>query len=163
MRLGSYERLHLTTTQYAYARRWQDREVLVLANNADEPAQLSFPARYGAMRALLRGEVIRSENGRLVVSLGAHDAEVLLPPDAPAQQPLDRAILQAATPAAAQAAPAPLPPEPDKPIAQMSVEELQALILEKLAKNGPVTDRMRREVAENRHLGSLQNWARSFR
>ena len=163
LRLGSYERLHLTTTQYAYARRWQDREVLVLANNADEPAQLSFPARYGAMRALLRGEVIRSENGRLVVSLGAHDAEVLLPPDAPAQQPLDRAILQAATPAAAQAAPAPLPPAPDKPIAQMSVEELQALILEKLAKNGPVTDRMRREVAENRHLGSLQNWARSFR
>ena len=45
----------------------------------------------------------------------------------------------------------------------MSVPELQALILQKLAANGPVTDRMRREVADNVYLNSLRNWAKSFR
>ena len=45
----------------------------------------------------------------------------------------------------------------------MSVEELQACILEKLAKNGPVTDRMRKEVAENIYPNSLLNWVKSFR
>ena len=50
-----------------------------------------------------------------------------------------------------------------KPYEQMSVEELQGAILAKLAANGPVTDRMRREVAENVYRDSLLNWVRSFR
>ena len=45
----------------------------------------------------------------------------------------------------------------------MSVEVLQAAILEKLAKNGPVTDQMRRDVAENIYPNSLLNWVKSFR
>lgn len=44
----------------------------------------------------------------------------------------------------------------------MSVTELQVAILEKMAKNGPVTDQMIRTVIENNHMGSLQNWVRSF-
>ena len=51
----------------------------------------------------------------------------------------------------------------NKPYEEMSVEELQACILEKLAKNGPVTDRMRKEVAENVYPNSLLNWVKSFR
>ena len=52
---------------------------------------------------------------------------------------------------------------PDIPYDQMTVEQLQAVILDKMAKNGPVTDRMRREVMENVWQDSLVNWARSFR
>lgn len=44
----------------------------------------------------------------------------------------------------------------------MSVEELQAAILEKLSKNGPVTDQMRKDVADNVYLNSLLNWVKSF-
>ena len=51
----------------------------------------------------------------------------------------------------------------NKPYEEMSVEELQAAILEKLAKNGPVTDQMRRDVAENIYPNSLLNWIKSFR
>ena len=51
----------------------------------------------------------------------------------------------------------------NKPYEEMSVEELQAAILEKLAKNGPVTDQMRRDVAENIYPNSLLNWVKSFR
>ena len=45
----------------------------------------------------------------------------------------------------------------------MTVEELQGAILAKLAANGPLTDRMRREVAENVYRDSLLNWVKSFR
>jgi len=44
----------------------------------------------------------------------------------------------------------------------MSIEELQASIIAKMAKNGPVTDDMRRTVEVNTHQGSLLNWVRSF-
>lgn len=46
---------------------------------------------------------------------------------------------------------------------QMSIEELQVAILEKMAKNGPVTDQMIQTVMVNEHMGSLQNWVKSFR
>ena len=45
---------------------------------------------------------------------------------------------------------------------QMTVEQLQAVILSKMTKNGPVTDRMRRDVTDNIWHDSLVNWARSF-
>ena len=52
---------------------------------------------------------------------------------------------------------------PGKPYEQMSVAELQAEILAKMAKNGPVSDRMRRDVLENIYPNSLLNWVKSFR
>ena len=45
----------------------------------------------------------------------------------------------------------------------MNIEELQAAILQKLARNGPVTDQMRRDVAANVWRDSLLNWVKSFR
>ena len=45
----------------------------------------------------------------------------------------------------------------------MSIEELQVAILEKMVHNGPVNDQMKRTVMDNRHQGSLCNWVRSFR
>ena len=44
----------------------------------------------------------------------------------------------------------------------MTVEELQEAILEKMRKNGPVTDYMMGTVKDNTHKGSLVNWVRSF-
>ena len=52
---------------------------------------------------------------------------------------------------------------PDIPYDLMTVEQLQAVILAKMAKNGPVTERMRRDVIENVWHNSLVNWANSFR
>ena len=48
------------------------------------------------------------------------------------------------------------------PYEQMNVEQLQAVILAKMEKNGNVTDRMRRDVTENIWHDSLVNWAKSF-
>ena len=51
---------------------------------------------------------------------------------------------------------------PNKPYEEMSVEELQEAILEKMRKNGEVTDYMLGTVRENTHHGSLVNWVKSF-
>ena len=51
----------------------------------------------------------------------------------------------------------------NKPYEEMTIEELQASILAKMAKNGPVTEEMKRTVDINTHHGSLMNWVRSFR
>ena len=56
----------------------------------------------------------------------------------------------------------PVPVPRNKSYEEMTVEELQSAILEKLAKLGPVTDQMRRDVAENVWHDSLVNWVRSF-
>ena len=45
----------------------------------------------------------------------------------------------------------------------MSVAELQAAILTKMANNGPVTDQMQKTVNENIWHDSLVNWLKSFR
>lgn len=45
---------------------------------------------------------------------------------------------------------------------EMTIEELQQAILDRMAMNGPITDRMRRDVMENVYHNSLLNWIRSF-
>ncbi len=50
----------------------------------------------------------------------------------------------------------------NKPYEDMTIEELQEAILEKMRKNGPVTDYMLRTVRENTHQGSLISWVKSF-
>ncbi|MCR5774462.1 MAG: alpha-amylase [Lachnospiraceae bacterium] len=52
---------------------------------------------------------------------------------------------------------------PDKPYEEMTVPELQAAILQKMAGNGVVTDEMKRSVSENVWHDSLVNWVKSFR
>ena len=52
---------------------------------------------------------------------------------------------------------------PNVPYEEMTVEQLQAVILSKMAKNGPVTDRMAKDVTDNIWKNSLINWAKSFR
>lgn len=51
----------------------------------------------------------------------------------------------------------------DKPYEEMTIEELQCGILAKMAKNGPITEQMRKDVEENVYHNSLLNWIKSFR
>ena len=170
---GSYERLLLTTEHFAFARRDGDREALIAANNGDGPARLRLPARLARYRALLGGQTLTAENGWVQLELEPHGAELLLPaepgPEAERTPIPAPAAWKAALKDALRAAPAPAPeapgpaPDPAKPLEEMTVPELQALILQRLAANGPLTERMRREVAENVYPESLRSWARSFR
>ena len=53
--------------------------------------------------------------------------------------------------------------ERKKTYEEMTIEELQQAILDRMAMNGPVTDRMRQDVIENVYHNSLINWIKSFR
>jgi len=155
---GDFRQLVLTTTHYAFARG----DVLIAVNNDASGITLSLPCPNGAYRGMLHGTNYQSENGQLSLSLDAVDAEVLVPQSRSTEsyQPIRMPkIEQHPAPAASSV----LPPVPDKPYEQMTVSELQAAILEKLGKNGPITDRMRREVQENVYPNSLLNWVKSFR
>lgn len=54
-------------------------------------------------------------------------------------------------------------PNPDKTPEEMTVGELQAAILAKMAGNGLVTDQMKKTVYDNIWHDSLVNWLKSFR
>lgn len=57
----------------------------------------------------------------------------------------------------------PVKVDPNKSPEDMTVEELQAAILAKMAGNGPVTDQMKKTVDDNIWHDSLVNWLKSFR
>ena len=165
---GQYKELQLTTTQYAFARG----DVIAAVNNADAPARFDVPGQGGYTGAL-SGRRIAAEGGRLRFEIEGCGGEIWLPdgenrpvyaPIAPRPEPV-KAPSQPASgqPAQAQPAFAPQRAPAGKSFDEMSVEELQAAILEKMAKNGPVTDQMRRDVARNVWRDSLLNWVKSFR
>ena len=55
-----------------------------------------------------------------------------------------------------------VPDVPAGPLEEMTVSQLQQVILQKLSERGPVTELMRAQVKENIWKDSLLNWARSF-
>ena len=177
---GEYKELLLTNRQYAFARDYRGERVLVTVNNDDGDAVLTLPAG-GCARYVgaLSGQQIAANGDAITLTLKANSGEIWLPCDGeaqpasiPEQQP--EAIVfepepipePAPTPESEptpEPAPTPEPePTPAKSFEEMSVEELQQAILERMRRNGPVTDYMRGTVAENTHHGSLVTWVKSF-
>lgn len=180
---GSYNELKLTNRQYVFSRDLGDVRVIVAVNNDDAPARMDVSA-YGAANFVgaLSGKKCPVENGQLHLELEPNSGEIWLPEgDMPAFTPVVKPVQQStpapkAAPAAAPkkaAAPAKPKAEPaqkelpkadfSKPYEEMTVEELQAAILAKMAANGPVTEQMKKTVTDNIWQNSLINWVKSFR
>lgn len=155
---GDYRELQLTTTQYAFARG----DLIVTVNNGDRPAFFDVPGD-GAYAGALSGREAHAEGGRLRLELPPCGGNIWIPQreGRQAYEPIPAAVQPPAQPSAPAAEPRRA--SSSKPYEDMTVEELQAEILAKMASNGPVTDRMRRDVMDNVYLNSLLNWVRSFR
>lgn len=162
---GDYRELQLTTTQYAFARG----DVLVCVNNSDSDAYFDLPGE-GSYRGALLGGRATAENGRLNISIAGCSGEIWIPETRSTDytplketvksetiKPDEAAVQQDASHHEPQRA-----ADPSKPYEEMTVEELQAEILAKMAANGPVTDRMKQDVTDNVYRDSLLNWVRSF-
>ena len=141
--------------------------MLITVNNDPSAAQLRFPAAPGTYMGVLHGDRISTGEDWFTCTLPGNSGEIWVPEQAAPEgiEPLPEispAVSTVDGPEPAPAAPE-LPPVPrDRPYEEMTVEELQAGILEKMAANGPVTDRMRQDVLENIWHDSLVNWIRSF-
>ncbi len=176
---GEYRQLSLTTQQYAFRRG----RLIVAVNNSDGEAWINVEADASAYVGLLTGQRIESDGGRLNVCLSGCSGDIFAPDDGQSlTEPcikLERPVtLQPKTENEGKMTGAETVKSetqsdlqakitdaqiPDIPYDLMTVEQLQAVILAKMARNGPVTDRMRRDVLENTWHNSLVNWANSFR
>ena len=94
-------------------------------------------------------EASTAENTDKASDNTANSADVPSTPEAESSNPLETEAVTA--------------PNPHKTPEEMTVGELQAAILAKMAGNGPVDDQMKKTVYDNIWHDSLVNWLKSFR
>ena len=173
---GSYAELHLTNRQFAFARDLNDVRVVVTVNNDDNAASMDLPAGNAVEYiGALSGQKVAVQDGRINVTVPANSGEIWVPSgDMPEYKPFKVEISlkeetvtdEESIPADSEApfsATEPVHFDPNKSPEDMSVAELQAAILAKMANNGPVSDQMKKTVNENIWHDSLVNWLNSFR
>ena len=173
---GSYAELHLTNRQFAFARDLNDVRVVVTVNNDDNAASMDLPSGNAAEYiGALSGQKVAVQDGRINVTVPANSGEIWVPAgDMPEYKPFkveismkEETVADEETIPADSEAPSsatePVHFDPNKSPEDMSVAELQAAILAKMANNGPVSDQMKKTVNENIWHDSLVNWLKSFR
>ncbi|MBQ8541715.1 MAG: alpha-amylase [Clostridia bacterium] len=181
---GDYKELRLTCEQYAFSRNLGGESVIVAVNNSDNDALLTLSAPSGEYVGALSGEKVAS-SGSITVNIKANSGDIFILANGSVKAPkpvkpvtISKPVVPVEKATASEIKPELKPeikPEPikievkkpvsvpiNKPYEDMTVEELQQAILDKMAKNGPVTDYMKKTVYDNNHHGSLINWVRSF-
>ena len=174
---GNYNQLLLTNRQFGFSRNIEGESVIVLVNNDDNPATVTLSAEgKNTYVGALSGEKVQASNGNITFTIPANYGEILVMEGAAFEEPIKeiKKIMPMAQPAEPkQPVPVEEPssvPAPesvvvptDKSYEEMTVEELQGAILQKMAKNGPVNDQMKKSVTDNIWHDSLVNWVKSFR
>ena len=157
---GDYRELYLTNRQYAFSRTYQGSSVIVMVNNDDSPCTISVNANGEYTGVLLGKKMIAS--GSLVTEIPGNSGEIWIP-SASEKVEVPEPV-KVAKPQEEKSDEASKVPELDlnKPYEEMSIPELQEVILGKMRKNGPVTDRMKKDVTDNVYRDSLLIWVRSF-
>lgn len=245
---GDYKELVLTNRQYAFARNYDGRSVVVAVNNDDSDANLSLPVSGSSQyQDMLSGEKVSAADGRIQVCVKANSGGIWVPVSGDEEETVKETVIPERTgktagetekkeasdhiqdnltkksadsqktagsqKSAGSQKTAAEPPKAlekdesseeesakkeDKPntetkkqepeakkedlpgktqviqapkasenrkktYEEMDIQELQQAILDRMAKNGPITDRMRQDVMENVYHDSLVNWIKSFR
>lgn len=241
---GGYKELLLTNRQYAYRRRFDEENVIILLNNDDNPAWFNVDAEgidkyYGCF-----GDVnVSSSDGRVNIEIPANSCQILMPEELYRRFVGDEAEVKAEEkdeveiideveevdeaesesfemadavaeggvdspeePEAIVKEEVDLPEETETIVEdiadiqeheenvldateeendeanekasepdietlvprnvsyeEMTIEELQHCIFEKMRNNGPVTPEMKKTITDNIYHDSLINWVKSFR
>ena len=177
---GDYKELELRNTCFAYSRTLDGKSVIVTVNNSDSDVQLNLACPDASeYKGALTGESVPVKDGHIQVNVPANYGEIWIPSEFSGESfaPIKTVKIEKASEPVKAAEKIEIP-EPstveeektqektasdlNKPYEEMSIEELQEAILEKMRKNGPVTEYMLGTVRENTHHGSLLNWVRSF-
>ena len=159
---GIYQELRLTNRQYAFSRTNDFTQAIVVVNNDESESSLDIPAN-GTYTELLSGEIQTTE-GNLHVQLQACSGQIWVQNyDEKVVKYQEVKIPEIKQPEVKEEMVQQVTVDHSKSYEEMSVEELQQCVLDKLAKNGPVTGQMKRDVANNIYHDSLVNWVKSFR
>ncbi len=178
---GDYKELLLTTGQYAFTRNYNGQSVFVTVNNSDDDFIMNLPVQNtGEYVGGLSGEHISVKEGCISVNVKANSGEIWLPADLsdkqmqPIKINIDENKIETATPEkivehvklAKEEEPVKIEKDSNlkqnKSFEEMTVEELQEAILERMKRNGPVTEQMKKDVFENIYHNSLVTWIKSF-
>ena len=180
---GDYKELVLQTTHFAYERTLDGKSVIVTVNNSDNDVNMTLPCSDSDKYiGALTGEEINVNDGRIQVRVPANCGEIWIaeglsndgfapvemvkmdktPEPVKIEEPLKEFENSVIEEVREEKKSEKITIVPNKPYEEMSVEELQEAILEKMRKNGAVTDYMLGTVRENTHHGSLVNWVKSF-
>lgn len=171
---GDYKELTLQTTHFAYERTLGGNAVIVTVNNGDTDVSLNLPcSNCHKYVGALTGKEVFVKGEQIAVQVPANCGEIWIPEEmldlsvAPIKIELSKPTAEKAVESKQEEAPKENTmdaekADPNKSYEEMSVEELQQAILEKMKKNGAVTDYMVGTVRENTHHGSLVNWVKSF-
>lgn len=163
---GEYKELALQTTNYAFARILDGKYVITTVNNADNDAYMDLQAGNSSEYVgALTGTRVSVNNGRIQVNVPANYGEVWIPAEmldesfAPVKEKAEEPCVEMPKD---KPQPEKVVVDYNKPYEEMTIEELQEAILEKMRKNGPVTEYMLGTVRENTHHDSLVGWVKSF-
>ena len=177
---GDYKELELQTTHFAYKRTLDGKSVIVTVNNSDNDVNMTLPCgNFKEYVGALSGERVSVTDGHIQVKALANYGEIwisegqsvlnLEPIKTAEIKKAPEPVIIAKTPKTTETAKVQEEKKSEeivvdwnKSYEEMSVEELQEAILEKMRKNGPVTDYMLGTVKENTHHGSLVTWVKSF-
>ena len=173
---GEYKELSLTCGQYAFSRNYNGETVIVTVNNSDNDFILTLPAQNTEEYVGgISGETVPVKDGCICVNVKANSGEIWLPSGFVENEIEPIKVEIEEKPAEVLVAHKTVEPEQtkeplktenniahNKSYEEMTVEELQAAILDKIGRNGPVTDRMRKDVMENVYHNSLVTWIKSF-
>ena len=170
---GEYKELLLQNTCFAYARTYNGKSVIITVNNSDKDTDINLSAENSAeYQDALSGNTVKATDGKIQLTVPANSGVIMIPSDICNEvtqavnsieikkipEPEKTEIIKKAEESTKEKAIIDL----NKPYEEMTIEELQEALLEKMRKNGPVTEYMLGTVRENTHLGSLLNWVRSF-
>ena len=187
---GDYKELELQTTHFAYERTLNGKSVIITVNNSDNTVNFNLSCgNSGEYTGSLTGEKASVINGRIQVTIPRNSGEIWSPSELinDTFKPIETIKIEKApepikTPDPVSVVEEKVNESPtvietevttetktenvtlnlNKPYEEMTIEELQEAILEKMRKNGPVTEYMLGTVRENVYRDSLINWVKSF-
>lgn len=187
---GDYKELELQTTHFAYERILDGNSVIITVNNGDNSVNFNLAcSNANEYVGALSGEKATVNNGRIQVTVSGNSGEIWIPKDIinDTFKPIETIKIEKAPESVKTPEPVTIIEETkeetptvietetttetktenvtldlNKPYEEMTIEELQEAILEKMRKNGPVTDYMLGTVRENVYHDSLINWVKSF-
>ncbi len=178
---GDYKELLLTNGQYAFERNYNGHSVLVTVNNSDTDFMMDLPAQNTEEYVGgLSGVKVPVIDGYISVNVKANSGEIWLPiclADKEGQpiklnfsEETSEILVSEKIVKSSETEKEQKPAETEKcyevkhnkVFEEMTVEELQDAILERMRQNGPVTEQMKKDVLENVYHNSLVTWIKSF-
>ncbi len=178
---GDYKELLLTNGQYAFARNYNGQSVIVTVNNSDDDITMNLPVQNaGEYIGGISGTMVCVNNGYISVNVKANSGEIWIPVCSADEQvqPMEIKVEEKQVKAENIQMPVEITKSAkeevlvqkgrtieqkvNKSFEEMTIEELQDAILERMKRNGPVTEQMKKDVLENIYHNSLVTWIKSF-